>query len=148
MQSSTPQVFLLTVWPLTRSLATTCAISFDFFSSPYLDVSVQVVPLIHLFIQCMIHIFSDMWVSSFRHLRLKGYLLLPAAFRSLSRLSSALSAKASTLRSYSLDLCSFTSVLSLRSAPSELSFECDLFLVSSLYSVITNCVYLVLLSLG
>ena len=56
----TPQVFLLTVWPLTRSLATTCAISFDFFSSPYLDVSVQVVPFIHLFIQCMIHIFSDM----------------------------------------------------------------------------------------
>ena len=30
------------------------------------------------------------------------YLPLPAAFRSLSRLSSALSAKASTLRSYSL----------------------------------------------
>ena len=29
-----------------------------------------------------------------------GYMLLPAAFRSLSRLSSALSAKASTLRSY------------------------------------------------
>ena len=43
-------------------------------------------------------------VSPFRHLRIIGYLLLPAAFRSLSRLSSALSAKASTLRSYSLDL--------------------------------------------
>ena len=43
-------------------------------------------------------------VSPFRHLRIKDYLLLPAAFRSLSRLSSALSAKASTLRSYSLDL--------------------------------------------
>ena len=39
-------------------------------------------------------------VSPFRHLRIIGYLLLPAAFRSLSRLSSALSAKASTLRSY------------------------------------------------
>ena len=39
-------------------------------------------------------------VSPFRHLRLSGYLLLPAAFRSLSRLSSALSAKASTLRSF------------------------------------------------
>ena len=39
-------------------------------------------------------------VSPFRHLRVKGYLLLTAAFRSLSRLSSALSAKASTLRSY------------------------------------------------
>ena len=38
-------------------------------------------------------------VSPFRHLRINGYLLLPEAFRSLSRLSSALSAKASTLRS-------------------------------------------------
>ena len=45
-----------------------------------------------------------MWVSPFRYLRIVGYLLLPEAFRSLSRLSSALSAKASTLRSYSLDL--------------------------------------------
>ena len=40
------------------------------------------------------------WVSPFRYLRIIGYLLLPEAFRSLSRLSSALSAKASTLRSY------------------------------------------------
>jgi hypothetical protein len=39
------------------------------------------------------------WVSSFRHLRVTGYVLLTAAFRSLSRLSSALSAKASALRS-------------------------------------------------
>ena len=44
-----------------------------------------------------------MWVSPFRYPRIKGYLLLPVAFRSLSRLSSALSAKASTLRSSSLD---------------------------------------------
>ena len=43
------------------------------------------------------------WVSPFRHPRILGYLLLPVAFRSLSRLSSALSAKASTLRSSSLD---------------------------------------------
>ena len=42
-------------------------------------------------------------VSPFRYLRINGYLLLPEAFRSLSRLSSALSAKASTLRSYSLN---------------------------------------------
>ena len=39
-------------------------------------------------------------VSPFRYLRVIGYLLLTAAFRSLSRLSSALSAKASTLRSF------------------------------------------------
>ena len=43
-------------------------------------------------------------VSPFRNLRVNGYLLLTAAYRSLSRLSSALSAKASALRSYSLDL--------------------------------------------
>ena len=47
---------------------------------------------------------SSYRVSPFRHLRIKDYLHLPAAFRSLSRLSSALSAKASTLRSYLLDL--------------------------------------------
>ena len=40
----TPAVFLLLVWPLPRSLATTSGISFDFSSSPYLDVSVQAVP--------------------------------------------------------------------------------------------------------
>ena len=37
------------VWPLPRSLATTSGISFDFSSSPYLDVSVQAVPYVHLF---------------------------------------------------------------------------------------------------
>ena len=42
-------------------------------------------------------------VSPFRDLRLTGYLLLPAAFRSLSRLSSALSAKASALRPFLLN---------------------------------------------
>ena len=40
------------------------------------------------------------WVAPFRYPRIIVYLPLPAAFRSLSRLSSALSAKASTLRSY------------------------------------------------
>ena len=39
-------------------------------------------------------------VSPFRNLRINGYVLLPVAYRSLSRLSSALSAKASTIRSY------------------------------------------------
>ena len=43
-------------------------------------------------------------VAPFRDPRINRYLLLPVAFRSLSRLSSALSAKASTLRSYSLNL--------------------------------------------
>ena len=48
----TPAIFLQPVWPLPRSLATTCGISVDFFSSPYLDVSVQAVPHAHLWIQC------------------------------------------------------------------------------------------------
>ena len=39
-------------------------------------------------------------VSPFRHPRVNGHLHLSVAFRSLSRLSSALSAKASALRSY------------------------------------------------
>ena len=45
----TPGIFLLPVWPLPRSLATTYGISVDFSSSPYLDVSVQAVPYIYLF---------------------------------------------------------------------------------------------------
>ena len=44
-----------------------------------------------------------MWVSPFRYLRILRYLLLPAAFRSLSRLSSAPSAKASALRPFLLN---------------------------------------------
>ena len=43
-------------------------------------------------------------VSPFGHLRITEHLPLPAAFRSLSRPSSALSAKASTLRSFLFDL--------------------------------------------
>ena len=46
---------------------------------------------------------SSSRVSPFRNRRVNGYLLLTVAYRSLSRLSSALSAKASTLRSYMLD---------------------------------------------
>ena len=49
----TPKIFLLLVWPTPRSLATTYGISVDVFSSPYLDVSVQAVPLIYLWIQYM-----------------------------------------------------------------------------------------------
>ena len=44
----TPKELLPLVWPLSISLATTLEISVDFFSSPYLDVSVQAVPLIYL----------------------------------------------------------------------------------------------------
>ncbi len=48
------------------------------------------------------------WVSPFRNLRIHGHVLLPAAYRSLSRLSSALSAKASTLCPFCLATWFFT----------------------------------------
>ena len=54
-----------------------------------------------------------MWVSPFRHLRFTGYLLLPEAFRSLSRLSSALSAKASALCSFLLGLSDIIAFISV-----------------------------------
>ena len=53
-------------------------------------------------------------VSPFRYLRIVGYLLLPEAFRSLSRLSSALSAKASTIRSFQHDQLAQIHGLNLR----------------------------------
>ena len=85
------------VWPPPRSLATTCGISVDVFSSPYLDVSVQAVPLLHLFdsVQDTLR-----WVSPFGNLRINAHLQLPEAYRSLSRPSSAPDAKAFPLRSY------------------------------------------------
>ena len=47
-QSTTPKTLLPLVWPLPISLATTFGISVDFFSSPYLDVSVQAVAFLWL----------------------------------------------------------------------------------------------------
>ena len=52
MRVRTPAILLLPVWPLPRSLATTGGISVDVFSSPYLDVSVQAVPHVQLWIHC------------------------------------------------------------------------------------------------
>ena len=95
----TPKVFLLSVCPLPRSLATTYGISFDVSSSPYLDVSVQAVPHVHLFDSMHVTGVLLQWVSPFGNLRIKGYLLLPEAYRSLSRPSSAPDAKAFPLRS-------------------------------------------------
>ena len=96
----TPQIFLPAVWPLPRSLATTYGISVDFSSSPYLDVSVQAVPLLTLFDSDKDPWAFPMGVPSFGDLRINGYLHLPAAYRSLSRPSSAPDAKASFLRSF------------------------------------------------
>ena len=87
-----------TVWALSISLAATLEIEVSFFSSGYLDVSVPPVPFIRYglaygylrFAQVgfPIRISPDQWIFA-----------PPRAFRSLSRPSSALSAKASTLRS-------------------------------------------------
>ena len=100
----TPRILLLSVWPLPLSLATTSGISFDFSSSPYLDVSVQGVPLDILFDS-----YIDLWffitgVPTFGNLRVKAYLQLTAAYRSLSRPSSAPNAKAFSIYSSSLEL--------------------------------------------
>ena len=100
----TPDVLLRLVWPLPRSLATTYGISFDFSSSPYLDVSVREVPSIRLFDSAYRSWFFIMKVSPFRNPRIEAYLQLPVAYRSLSRLSSAPDAKAFTLCSCSLEL--------------------------------------------
>ena len=103
MQSE-PRNARIPVWALSLSLAATKEIDVSFSSSPYLDVSVQEVPSAYLFDS----VYSDRGllcrVSPFRNPWVTGYLLLTMAYRSLSRLSSALSAKASTLRSYSLYL--------------------------------------------
>ena len=90
----------LSVWPPPRSLATTSGISVDVFSSPYLDVSVQAVPHVLLFYSQHVDTVLPCRVSPFGHPRIKGYLLLPVAFRSLSRPSSAPDAKAFPLRSF------------------------------------------------
>ena len=76
---------------------------FTFFSSGYLDVSVPRVPLYTLCIHVYIPSHYQRWVPSFGNLRINVYLQLPVAYRSLSRPSSAPSAKASTLRSSSLN---------------------------------------------
>ena len=88
------------VWPLSLSLATTQEISVDFSSSPYLDVSVQAVPLIYLLIQYMMLDRYFKRIAPFGYLRINSCLLIPAAFRSLPRPSSAPNAKAFALRSF------------------------------------------------
>ena len=105
------------VWPLPRSLATTDGISVDVFSSPYLDVSVQAVPPIHLWIQCMVTGLYSGRVSPFGYPRIDACFRLPVAFRRSLRPSSAPSAKAFSLRSSSLDLLMLESSQVLTSIP-------------------------------
>ena len=93
-KSYNPHIAVTTwVWANPRSLATTCGIIVIFFSSGYLDVSV---PRVNF--PCGISRTASGWVAPFGYLRIESYLHLPAAFRSLSRPSSPLRAKASTMR--------------------------------------------------
>ena len=80
-------------WPGPRSLATTNGVSVDVLSSSYLDISVHWVCL-----PCGINLL--VWVSPFGNPRIKAYSQLPMAYRSVSRPSSPLCAKASTKCSY------------------------------------------------
>ena len=98
--SPNPEDLRPSVWPPPRSLATTSGISVDVFSCPYLDVSVQGVPHVRLFYSTHADAVLPHRVSPFGNLRVKGYLLLTVAYRSLSRPSSAPDAKAFPLRSY------------------------------------------------
>ena len=98
--SPNPEKLGPSVWPPPRSLATTCGISVDVFSSPYLDVSVQAVPHVHLFDSMHVTGVLLQWVSPFGNLRIDAYVPLPEAYRSLSRPSSAPDAKAFPLRSF------------------------------------------------
>ena len=90
MQSATPSVLLLSVWPLSRSLAATEKIDVSFSSSAYLDVSVQRVPSIYLWIQYMV---TEGCSAGFPHSEISGSSdicsspLLIAAYHVFLRLS-------------------------------------------------------------
>ena len=64
MQSATPNILLYSVWPLSLSLAATKKIDVSFSSSAYLDVSVQRVSFIYLWIQYMM---TDFYSAGFPH---------------------------------------------------------------------------------
>ena len=61
------------VWPPPRSLATTCGISVDVFSWPYLDVSVQAVPHAWLWIH---HALTQVCCAGFPHSEIPGSMLI------------------------------------------------------------------------
>ena len=86
------------VWAPPRSLAATGGIVFTFSSCGYLDVSVPRVRL-HALRECRDR---SRRVAPFGNPRIRGYLLLPAAYRSLSRPSSPPRAKASPMRPSSI----------------------------------------------
>ena len=66
---SEPQSARTLVWPLSISLAATLEIEFSFFSSPYLDVSVQAVPDVWLWIH---HTTTEVCSAGFPHSEISG----------------------------------------------------------------------------
>ena len=134
--SPNPAVLRTTVWALPGSLAATSGITFCFLflrllrcfsspGSPHTAIWSLRPPLLYGG-----RVFPGR-VSPFRHPRIYAYLQLPAAFRSLSRLSSALSAKASALRSFLLNLYN-----SNRSVTNETGGRCRLACIRALGSFV------------
>ena len=117
LSQSEPHGARTVVWALPRSLAATCGIVITFSSSGYLDVSVHRVPSACLCIQHTVTGCASR-VPPFGDPRIIAHVQLPAAFRSLSRPSSALSAKASALRPFLLNLCR-SGQQPLRASPSQ-----------------------------
>ena len=84
MAVRTPLALLPAVWPLPLSLATTHGISVDVFSSPYLDVSVQAVPFLHLWIQYRMTGLAPGRVSPFGYPRVKCLLSANRGFSQIA----------------------------------------------------------------
>ena len=93
-------------------------------------------PLLRLWIHLRVTGHYPSRVPPFGNLRIKAYLQLPEAYRSLSRPSSAISAMASTLRSYSLDLAKLLSdpPKTIERSNKSNSFHCCCFLTLFLCS--------------
>ena len=70
---SEPRYARTPVWPLSRSLAATYEIDVSFSSSPYLDVSVQAVPLHTLWIGVWMH---TVFVCGFPHSDIHGSMVI------------------------------------------------------------------------
>ena len=69
MQSATPKSRSFPVWPLPISLAATLGIDLSFSSCPYLDVSVQGVPPITLWIHVIV---TEVLSAGFPHSDIRG----------------------------------------------------------------------------
>ena len=89
---------LAPVWARALSLAATRAISVDFSSSGYLDVSVPPVVPPRLCVQRGVAGHGPCWVPPFGDPRIEGRVRLPGDYRGLPRPSSTSCAKASAVR--------------------------------------------------